>query len=417
MVSATVGELVSHRPELDSYRSGVFLSPGKTHSGWGLVRIDDPVGLHAVSLTDGVSVGSGMDADVRIAADSIAGQHAHFSVRPDGVYVEDLSTAVGTRVDGVKAGTMGLAQGTLVRLGDVLCVFVERELQSYAGELTQMAGMVFGPRQRAWVQEAIRFAEQRTSFFIDGGPSVGKSCLASLALEHALGGKDAVVVDASDDDAGQRVRDGLGGTAGVWLVKHIDRLDRTLQVELVRALKRLPEPLLVASLGKSYEAGQADGSLAVPLVAFMDGHRIAVPNLASRREDIPAIARALCEREKLPTERLTVDLLEELARGGWPGGVSDMAEALRSVLLSDAEGPIRALRTMGRGMGASTALVPLPLPVCDADLARSRLVGSLDRAGGTVAEAARQIHLSRQAFYREAKRLGIDLPRRRRGDG
>ena len=51
-------------------------------------------------------------------------------------------------------------------------------------------------------------------------------------------------------------------------------------------------------------------------------------------------------------------------------------------------------------------------PASEADRIRAALV----EAKGSVAAAARALHLSRQALYREAARLGIDI-RRTREDG
>ena len=55
----------------------------------------------------------------------------------------------------------------------------------------------------------------------------------------------------------------------------------------------------------------------------------------------------------------------------------------------------------------------ISLPAELAALARARLEDALARANGSVASAARALGMSRQAIYREADRLGLDIARRR----
>jgi transcriptional regulator of acetoin/glycerol metabolism len=50
----------------------------------------------------------------------------------------------------------------------------------------------------------------------------------------------------------------------------------------------------------------------------------------------------------------------------------------------------------------------MPLQVSDPDLARARLQKALALASGTVAVAARELRMSRQAFYRELRRLDLE---------
>jgi transcriptional regulator with GAF, ATPase, and Fis domain len=52
-------------------------------------------------------------------------------------------------------------------------------------------------------------------------------------------------------------------------------------------------------------------------------------------------------------------------------------------------------------------------PSTDPGLARARLEDALARANGSVASAARSLGMSRQAIYREADRLGLDIARRK----
>ena len=49
----------------------------------------------------------------------------------------------------------------------------------------------------------------------------------------------------------------------------------------------------------------------------------------------------------------------------------------------------------------------------DPALARERLVDALSKSSGSIASAARTLGMSRQAVYREAQRLGLEVGKRR----
>jgi transcriptional regulator of acetoin/glycerol metabolism len=194
---------------------------------------------------------------------------------------------------------------------------------------------------------------------------------------------------------------------------HAERLARAAQAELVRALRGAPGPRLVATIGRTLESAVAEGQLVPALASALAGRRVSVPSLEARREDAVAIAAALAERSALPRARLTLEVLELVARGAWPGGIRQLAEVLAQTLRPRGTDPADAVRArLGRGVAGT----PLPLSEADPDLARCKIERAIDCSDGTVAGVARELGLSRQALYREARRLGAALPQRRRAE-
>src|ERR1700710_1391179 len=85
------------------YRSGVFAKSRRDASGgWGLVLVDLVEPPRSITLSDGAVIGSA-SRDARVEGSGVAPEHVRVNVRSDGCYVEDLGSAEGTFVGGVRA--------------------------------------------------------------------------------------------------------------------------------------------------------------------------------------------------------------------------------------------------------------------------------------------------------------------------
>jgi len=389
--------------------SGVFRrSENATSGGWGLVRIDQRYARTSHALHDGVIVGSSVNVGLRLDGPGMFPQHARFVVRPDGVYVERAADKAALWVDGVCTMRMPVSNGCVVRMGDTLFVFVERDLSSRRGAIEDHGGLAFGPSQLQWISRAVAYAQARQSFVIDGEPGTGKSSLARLALARGRIEED-VVVDARDADVVRQVRSAIRRGAKSWLVYHLDALARPLQQQLARQLRREPAALLIATLGRSLESALDDSRIASSIASIICARRISVPSLTDRKDDLPAISQNLMTQ--IGCSDLPLAAIEIIARTRWANGIPE----LRSVLIQafgqaecDTDTSVRCLAKL-----APRAITGQPLDTClaDADLAKSRLKKALEQADRTVASASRTLQMSRQTFYREAKRLHVDLSR------
>jgi hypothetical protein len=141
------------------YRSGVHAKSRRDGGGWGLVLLDLVEGARVVSLTDGAVVGAA-SRDAKVEGAGIAPEHARVNVRADGCYLEDLGSPDGTFVDGVRARRIGVSHGDVVRLGNQLAIFVERDLAVYGGPLSRAGTLVHGPKQRRdWIDPVLDLAK------------------------------------------------------------------------------------------------------------------------------------------------------------------------------------------------------------------------------------------------------------------
>ena len=99
-------------------------------------------------------------------------------------------------------------------------------------------------------------------------------------------------------------------------------------------------------------------------------------------------------------------------RSGWPGGVPQLESTLAAAFETTPEGPL-SVSSIAGALSRPMRVKPSLPPSTDPGLARARLEDALARANGSVASAARALGMSRQAIYREADRLGLDIARRK----
>lgn len=392
------------------HRSGVFAKGRRDGSGWGLVLAGFDDDLRPVTLTDGAVVGSA-SKDAHVDGKGIAAEHMRVNVRADGCYVEDLGAQEGTFVNGVRAKRIGLTHGDVVRLGETLGIFVERDLSSYAGPIARTGSLVHGPRQRKdWIDPIFDLVKSGSCVCIEGAPGTGKRTVARLAAALREGVGDIITVDGSVEG---KASVPAGARPMTWLVLDADKLPRPQQLEIAHALGRTSGVIVIATVSQPLDRAVGDGKLAPWFASLFSGKRITITPLENRREDIPAIVRDIAERRGIALERITPDLLDALVRAGWPEGVPQLeATLVAAAEATDASTPID-VATVGATLARASRTKPSLPPATDPSLARARLEDALARANGSVASAARSLRMSRQAIYREAERLGLDIARRK----
>lgn len=391
-------------------RSGIFAKGRRDGSGWGLVLVGFDGELKPVMLTDGAVVGTAAK-DAPIDGKGIAGEHVRVSVRADGCYVEDLGAPDGTYVNGVRARRIGLSHGDVVRLGETIGVFVERDLSTYAGPCLRTGSLVHGPRQRKdWIDPIFEHVKNGSCVCIEGAPGTGKRTMARLAaaLREAVG--DIVIVDGSAEG---KPSVPTGVRPMTWVVLDADRLPRPQQLEIAHAVGRTNGVVVIATVSQPLDRAVADGKIAPWFGSMFSGKRVAITPLEHRREDLPSIIRDIADRRGITLERIRPELLDALVRAGWPGGVPQLeATLVAAAEATETAVPIELSTVTSTLARANRAKPSLP-HAADPALARARLEDALARANGSVASAARSLGMSRQAIYREAERLGLDIARRK----
>lgn len=417
----------SRRPSLGGTAPGAPISDRGPGFVWLLAP--HPGRVRAMPVGNGGVLGRAEEATLRIDAPGVTPSHAKVDLvskgpgLPNEIYITDNGSTSGTYVSGMRASRTVLAEGDLLRVGGAIALVVDRDVGTYDGAVIEEGGLVRGPRSRRGFFAALEKAvaeprEGRRAVVIAGNPGSGRRTIARRLGEgwgagffgedgKALTPEVDLVAIGRDDDVEGAVA--AAASRGAVVVRGLDRASDSRRAALVRALEKRRTVPVAAIVD---DPGWQHGADLEPLF----GHRIELPSLEQRREEIPSIVRHRFERRGVVGNRLSIELYEALTRAAWPGEIAELCDCVDKIAAAHPEeprlGPEHLVRPLARRGGRVQPKAPTQDPQNEADRIRAALV----EAKGSVAAAARALHLSRQALYREAARLGIDI-RRTREDG
>jgi len=174
---------------------------------------------------------------------------------------------------------------------------------------------------------------------------------------------------------------------------------------------------IIAATNTDLRDAVAAGRFREDLFYRLDVLRIPMPSLSERREDIPELARHLCDeacrRNGLPPIQLSNTALLAAQAAEWPGNVRELANAVeRAVARAAAAGsPVAEHRhlfgeepgTEGEGHEAGA----LTWQEATRRFQRDYLAQALRESGGNVTEVARRLGLVRSHVYTMIKAFGL----------
>jgi DNA-binding NtrC family response regulator len=199
-------------------------------------------------------------------------------------------------------------------------------------------------------------------------------------------------------DGGTLFMDELGNLAGGGQAKLLRVLQTGELERLGSNTTRKTRVRVIAATNSNLRAAIREGRFREDLFYRLNVIELEIPALAERREDIAPLARHFLE----PGFTLAQDAIDALARQPWPGNVRELQNTIRRACLLSSAKTISA---------AALALPPVAsqpsAPPEEAALDRSTIEQALQRAQGVVAQAARELGLSRQALYRRMEKLGL----------
>ncbi len=305
-----------------------------------------------------------------------------------------------------------------------------------------------GPAMRALFAKIERLAGRDVTVLVRGETGTGKELVASLL--HGLGPRArgpfvrfncaAVPAELAESELFGHARGAFTGARearagffakadkGTLVLDEVGELPLAIQPKLLRALQdgeiqpvgagrvETVDVRVVASTHRDLRAEVAAGRFREDLYYRLAVVELAVPRLAERREDIPALARhfaaRFAERFGLDDVRLSDALCNALSARAWPGNVRELENTIgRLLALSD--GGLIDLDRLEVTAPAHAAIDTATLPEGASlrqqlDTLERRLVSeALALAAGNKAEAARRLGLSRVTLLDRMKRLGF----------
>lgn len=269
-----------------------------------------------------------------------------------------------------------------------------------------------GGSSRSWTQTlavAARAAGTADPVLLVGEPGVGKVELGSAL--HAAGERPG---ELRTVNAALAVVDGLPAwfselraqlsLPGTLLISHLDTLGDQ-EAHALAAL--LDDQAGIASriIGTATQTAQG-AEPAGPHLDRLAVHRIEVPPLRDRSEDIPALVPRILARHGHRGVRVRSEAMQVLRGAEWPGNVRQLELVLRAALA-------------GRGPG-DIALADLPAELYETsrrsltNLERVELqaiIHAMRKAGGNKKVASQDLGVSRSTLYRKLREFRLDLGR------
>ena len=190
--------------------------------------------------------------------------------------------------------------------------------------------------------------------------------------------------------------DELGNLAPAGQAKLLRVLQTGELERLGSNVTRRTQVRMIAATNTDLRAAIRDGRFREDLYYRLNVIELELPPLSRRREDILPLARHFLAAGR----ELSAEAERALVRHAWPGNVRELQNVIRrSCLLSTTP----AIGAESLGLPAPEPGEPAGEPAVD----RAAVEQALQRSGGVVAHAARDLGLSRQALYRRMEKLGI----------
>ena len=257
-------------------------------------------------------------------------------------------------------------------------------------------------------------------------PFVAQSCGAlpdSLLESELFGHARGAFTGAATARAG-RFESAHGGTI---FLDEVGTMPESAQVRLLRVLQerkvqrvgdsaeRPVDVRVVAATNADLERDVAEGRFRADLFYRLDVIPVMVPPLRERLEDIGMLSAYLleraCTRLGRPPRDLSPGAVRRLMSHAWPGNVRELENALEAAVIRCGAREIIEPEDLPLREHASAGVV-LPEGGLDLDawLAAEETAWmklALERADGSLAEAARLLTMSRTTFARKAKQYGL----------
>ena len=196
-------------------------------------------------------------------------------------------------------------------------------------------------------------------------------------------------------DGGTLFLDELGNLSGGGQAKLLRVLQTGEFERLGSNTTRRTRVRVIAATNANLRQAIRDGRFREDLFYRLNVIELEIPALAERRDDILPLARHFLQ----PGFMLTAEAERALLRYPWPGNVRELQNVMRRACLLSGEPAI--------GVSALSLLADTQASTDEPTIDRNDIEQALARAQGVVAQAARELGLSRQALYRRMEKLGL----------
>jgi transcriptional regulator of acetoin/glycerol metabolism len=400
-----------------------------------------------------------MAGEILIGRDSLPGvkiqdsrmSRRHTLVRREGAQwiVADQGSRNGTAVDGQTVeGEVRSTQFKLLRTGKTLFLFVDNVRPFMNAPVEVRDGCVLGPLMQTTFQQ-IQQAASAGVVHINGETGAGKELAARQFHQSGSGkGKPFVSINCATIPEGVAERLLFGAQKGAYSGAHADapgyileadggtlfldevgELDLNVQAKLLRVIETREVFAVGASRPKRVDVRicsathrdlreqVAAGRFREDLYYRIGLPKVSLPPLRERPEDIPFLLERQV-RAAGPSLEVHVSLVESCVMRHWPGNVRELLGAARDAAqaaLAQSSSAVQAHHlpahageryadndTAARDSGAPGGSKAAALP------SREAILATLQRCGGRVATAARELGVHRNQLRRWLEKNEVD---------
>ncbi len=260
------------------------------------------------------------------------------------------------------------------------------------------------------------------------GPFVAINCaaVADTLFESELFGHEKGAFTGATARADGAFQRADGGTLFLDEVGEM-RLD--LQAKLLRTLESgevrrvggheptYPDVRVVAATNRHLPSMVREGTFRQDLYYRLEVLTVRLPPLRERRDDIPAIAKALLRRNH-PGARLSKDAVDALVQYDWPGNIRELRNVLTRAYVMAGDDITAGDLTFNPWAFEETQALPAPIPTAPRSRAfddheeeeRATIVAALEAAEGNRTTAAKALGMPRSSLLYKLKRLKIVYP-------
>ena len=273
------------------------------------------------------------------------------------------------------------------------------------------------------VARALHFGSRRAAsrFVTENCAAVADSLLEAELFGHKKG---AFTGAARDRQGMFEIASG-----GTLFLDEVGDMSLDMQKKILRALQegeirpigardvRKVDVRIVAATNRDLEVMVKEKTFREDLFYRLNVIRLIIPPLRDRREDIPLLVEhfltQVAEESGKPRKNVSDEAMKLLVRYAWPGNVRELQNEIRravvlgeALIVPDCLSPkihdgTRSLREVLPAAGTT-------LKAAKKDLERRMILDAIQRTGGKVTSAARELGLHRPQLSALLKKYGID---------
>jgi transcriptional regulator with PAS, ATPase and Fis domain len=435
-----------------------------------LIVIAGPSRGQVISLAEATTFGRDGSSTIQIADPALSRRHCSIEIAAGACVLRDLDSRNGTIVNGAPIRNHRLVDGDEIRIGVSALLFSAADpAPVMSGGSTVPAPLILDGLTSSWrftsevtvshdligesgpmrevYRRLSRAAPADSTVLIHGETGTGKELIARAIhansprasapfvaincaavpdglMESELFGHERGAFTGALSQKRGRLETASGGTV---FLDEIGELPAALQSKLLRVLQERtldrvggtrPIPIdvrIVAATNRDLAGAVKSGTFRQDLYYRLNVVSIAVPALRDRAEDVLLLITFFVHKHAGRSRRrvrgVTREARAALTQYSWPGNVRELENAIeRAIVMGDgdwielADLPEHLLESVGDQVGEDGYHARVN------KAKRDTIARALERSGGNVAQAARELRLQPTYLHRLVRNLGLREP-------